>query len=151
MPSTNTPVPPASPSVTSSEYFPSTLPPQQLNLPAHPIASKPTLSIPIPNLSRPTTEEDRHFRVAPRTHSPSVLRRVSLAVPAPPTSAPASVLAQKPQSQIPAPSAHDSLTPPESPTEHGTFVGRASEIVSTARGLLGVLWSGNSGNSPDVP
>ena len=148
MSSTNTKVPPPSPNVTSLEYSPLTLPPQQLDLP-----SKPTLSIPIPNISRPTIEEGKHFRVAPapRTHSPSVLRHVYLAVPAPPTSAPASVLAEKPQSQAPAPSARDSLTPPGSPTEHGTFVGRASEIVSTARGLLGVLWSGNSGNCPDVP
>ena len=148
--STITPAPPTSPSVTSLEHSPSTLPPQHIESPAHSIALKPTLSIPIPNVSRPTTEEDRHFRIAPSTHPPSVLRHVSLAIPAPPTSAPASVLAQKPQSQTPAPSARDSLTPPGSPTEHGTFVGRASEIVSTARGLLGVLWSGNSGNSPGI-
>jgi len=115
------------------------------------MAPKPTLSIPIPNVSRPTTEEDRHVHVASRSHSSSVLRHVSLAVPAPPTSAPASVLAQKLHSSTVAPSARDSLTPPESPTEHGTFVGRASEIVSTARGLLGVLWSGSNGNSPGVP
>jgi len=140
-----------SPSVTSSEPSPSTLPPQQPGSPGRSISPKPTLSIPIPNDSQSTTEEDRHIRVASNTHSPSVLRHVSLVVPSPPTSAPASVLAQKPHSSTVAPSARDSLTPPGSPTEHGTFVGRASEIVSTARGLLGVLWSGNNGSSPDVP
>ncbi|KAF8475180.1 hypothetical protein DFH94DRAFT_115012 [Russula ochroleuca] len=150
VPSTNTPASSALPLVTSPEPSPSTLPPQEPGSPAHPIAPKPTLSIPIPNVSRPTTEEDRHFRIASSTHSPSVLRHVSLAVPAPPTSAPASVLAQKSQSPTRAPSARESLTPPESPTEHGTLVGRASEIVSTARGLFGVLWSGNSGNSPAI-
>jgi hypothetical protein len=151
VPSTSTLVSPVLPSVTSSGPSPLTLPPQQPSSPAHSISSNPTLSIPIPNVSRPTTEEDRHSRVSPRTHSPSFLRHVSVAVPAPPTSAPASVLAQKPQSPALAPTARDSLTPPESPTEHGTLVGRASEIVSTARGLFGVLWSGNSGNSPGVP
>lgn len=150
VPSTNTPTSPALPSVTSPEISPSTLPAQQPSSPVHPMALKPTLSIPIPNVSRPTTEEDRHLRVASSTHPPSVLRHVSLAVPAPPTSAPASVLAQKSQSPTRAPSARESLTPPESPTEHGTLVGRASEIVSSARGLLGVLWSGNSGNNPGV-
>jgi hypothetical protein len=150
VPSTNTPASLALPCVTSSEVSPSTLPAQKPSSPAHPMAPKPTLSIPIPNVSRPTTEEDRHVRVASRSHSPSVLRHVSLAVPAPPTSAPASVLAQKSESPTRAPSARESLTPPGSPTEHGTLVGRASEIVSTARGLLGVLWSGNSGNNPGV-
>jgi len=130
---------------------PSTLPPQQPGSPAGSISPKPTLSIPVPYASQSTTEEDRYVRVAPNTHSPSVLRHVSLAVLAPPTSAPASVLAQKPHSSTVAPSARDSLTPPGSPTEHGSFVGRASEIVSTARGLLGVLWSGSNGNNPDVP
>ncbi len=151
VPSTNTLVSPTSPSATSSEPSLSTLLPQQPGSPARSISPKSTLSIPIPNDSQSTTEEDRHCRIAANTHSPSVLRHVSLAVPAPPTSAPASVLAQKPQSPTITPSARDSLTPPGSPTEHGTLVGRASEIVSTARGLFGVLWSGSSGNAPGVP
>ncbi|KAI0305828.1 hypothetical protein B0F90DRAFT_1814683 [Multifurca ochricompacta] len=99
----------------------------------------------------PPITEDKSSRPAPSTHSPSVLRHVSLAVPVPPAPAPASVHAQKPQSSTPAPSARDSLTPPSSPTEHGTLVGRAAEIVSAARGLFGALWSGSSSNSPGVP
>ena len=149
VPSTKALVLPTSPSVTSSEPSPSTLH-QQPGSPGRSISPKPTPSIPISNDSQSTTEEDRHIRVASNTHSPSVLRHVSLAVPSPPTSASASVLAQKPHSSTVAPSARDSLTPPGSPTEHGTLVGRASEIVSTARGLFGVLWSGNNGNS-DIP
>ncbi|KAF8273055.1 hypothetical protein EI94DRAFT_1696896 [Lactarius quietus] len=95
--------------------------------------------------------EDRHPRSASNSHSPSVLRHISVAVPAPPAQAPASVLAEKPQSPTLAPSARDSLTPPSSPGEHGTLVGRAAEIVSTARGIIGALWSGSNGHSPGVP
>ena len=142
--STNTLAPPTSQEPPSS--------PQSLQHPdshGRPIAPKPAPSI--VNVSFPTTEEVKHCRSASNTSSPSVLRHVSLAVPAPPTPAPASVLAQKPQSPPITTSARDSLTPPSSPNEHGTFAGRAADIVSTARGLIGVLWSGGSGNSPGVP
>jgi hypothetical protein len=133
----------------ASDPLPSVVSPK-LSPAARPIAPKPVLSIPIPNALPLTTEEDKHPRLTSCTTSPSVLRHVSQPVPAPPTSASASVLAEKPQSPL-VPSARDSLTPPGSPNEHGTLVGRAADIVSTARGLLGVLWSGSSSNSPGVP
>ncbi|KAH9040393.1 hypothetical protein EDB85DRAFT_135219 [Lactarius pseudohatsudake] len=113
---------------------------------SQPIVPKPTLV-----RANITPPEDKHPRQASNTYSPSVLRHISVAVPAPPEQAPASVLAEKPQSPTLAPSARDSLTPPSSPSEHGTFVGRAAEIVSTARGLIGALWSGSNSHSPGVP
>jgi len=146
----STPISPTFHAAASSVPSSSTLPPQRPDPPASPTVSKSTISIPILASSPPTTEEDKHSRVASSLHAPSVLRHVSLAVPAPPTSATASVLAEKPQLPSPASFARDSLTPPGSPSEHGTFAGRAAEIVSTARGLLGVLWSGSS-TSPGVP
>ena len=114
---------------------------------AHPIVPTPTLVK--PNVAPLAVGEDRHSRQA--SHSPSVLRHISVAVPAPPARAPASVLAEKPQSPTRGTSARDSLTPPSSPNEHGTFVGRAADIVSTARGIIGALWSGGNGQSPGVP
>lgn len=150
IPSTGTPVSTTLPSVTSPGPSPSLHPPEQPNLTTRLPIPKPTLSIPIPNHSRQGTEEDKHHRLPSNTSPPSVLRHVSIAVPAPPTSAPASVHAEKPQSSTIAPSARDSLTPPGSPNDHGTLVRRAAEIVSTARGLFGVLWSSTS-HSPGVP
>jgi len=144
------PVPDPSPATPSSSLPVASPEPSPLPYPqTHPIVPKPTLVK--PNSTHPAVEEDKHSRPASNTHSPSVLRHISVAVPAPPAQAAASVLAEKPQSPTLAPSARDSLTPPSSPTEHGTFVGRAAEIVSTARGILGVLWSGNNGHSPGVP
>ena len=116
---------------------------------AHPIVPKPTLVK--PSITPPAVGEDKHPRLASNSQSPSVMRHISIAVPAPPEQAPASVLAEKPQSPTLAPSARDSLTPPSSPSEQGTFVGRAAEIVSTARGLFGALWSGSNSHSPGVP
>ena len=150
IPSTSTPVSTTLPSVASPGPSPSLRPPEQPHSTTRPPAPKPTLSIPIPNHSRQSTEEDKHPRLPLNASPPSVLRHVSIAVPAPPTSAPASVHAEKPQSLTLAPSARDSLTPPGSPSDHGTLVGRAAEIVSTARGLFGVLWS-STNNSPGVP
>lgn len=152
IPSTNAPVSTTLPPVASPGPCPPLQPPEQPNLPTRRPAPKPTLSIPIPipNHSRQSMEEDKHPRLPSNTSPPSVLRHVSIPVPAPPTSAPASVHAEKPQSSTPAPSARDSLTPPGSPNDHGTLVGRAAEIVSTARGLFGVLWSTTS-HSPGVP
>jgi hypothetical protein len=147
-PSANILESPTLPSIASPGPW-ATVTPQQPNSSTHPINPRPTLSIPLPNISSPpTTDEEKHPRLASGTTSPSVLRHVSMVVPAPPTSEPASVLAQKPQSPTLSHSARDCLTPPGSPNEHGTFVGRAAEIVSTARGLLGVLLSGNSSNTP---
>jgi hypothetical protein len=133
---------------------PSQEPPSSPLSPQHPdshaqIVSRPRVSI--PNGSLLTAEDVRHPRSASNASSPSVLLHVSPAVPAPPTPAPASVLAQKPQSPTLPTSARDSLTPPSSPNEHGTLAGRAADIVSTARGLIGAFWSGSSGNSPGVP
>ena len=115
----------------------------------HPIVPKPT-SVK-PKLAPIVVGEDRHVRPASNSHSPSVLRHISVAVPAPPAPASTSVLIEKPQSPTLASSARDSLTPPSSPSEHGTLVGRAAEIVSTARGIIGALWSGSNGPSPGVP
>ncbi len=147
------PAPRSSPTIPSSSLpvaspEPSFSPPSPC-LPAHPIVPKPTLVK--PNIAPLAVGEDKHPRQPSNTHSPSVLRHISVAVPAPPAQAPASVHAEKPQSPTLAPSARDSLTPPSSPSEHGTFVGRAAEIVSTARGLLGALWSGSNSHSPGVP
>ena len=114
---------------------------------AHPIVPKPML-VKL-NVAPTAAGEDKLSRQA--SLSPSVLRHISVAVPAPPARAPASVLAEKPQSPTRGTSARDSLTPPSSPNEHGTFVGRAAEIVSTARGIIGALWSGGNGQSPGVP
>ncbi|KAI9450078.1 hypothetical protein F5148DRAFT_611589 [Russula earlei] len=149
-PSTNTPISPPLLSFASPGPSSSTIPALHPDSPPCLITSKPRVSIPIRDISSPTTEGDKHHCFVSGTNPPSVLRHVSLPVPAPPTSAPASVLAQKPQSPTRAPSARDSLTPPGSPTEPGSLVGRAADIVSTARGLLGVLWSGSS-SSPGVP
>jgi hypothetical protein len=145
------PAPRLSPAIPSSSLTVATpepsLPPSSPSSHVHPIVPKPT-SVK-PNLAPIVVGEDRHVRLA--SHSPSVLRHISVAVPAPPAPAPASVLAQKPQSPTLASSARDSLTPPSSPSEHGTIVGRAAEIVSTARGIFGALWSGSNGPSPGVP
>ena len=145
------PAPRLIPAISSSPVAspePSLSPPSP-SLPAHPIVPKPTLMK--LNLAPPTVGEDKHPRLASNSHSPSVLRHISIAVPAPPAQAPASVLAEKPQSPTLATSARDSLTPPSSPGEPGTFAGRAAEIVSTARGIIGALWSGSNGHSPGVP
>lgn len=138
-PSSSLPVASPEPSLSPSLSFPH----------VHPLVAKQTLVK--ANIAPPGVEEDKHPRLASNTHSPSVLRHISVAVPSPPAQAPASVFAEKPQSPTLAPSARDSLTPPSSPNEHGTFVGRAAEIVSTARGLLGALWSGSNSHSPGVP
>lgn len=149
------PAPSPSPSpVTPTPSLPVASPEPSLSLPsqyphAHTVVPKPTLVG--PSIAAPAVGEDKHPRLPSNSHSPSVLRHISVAVPAPPEQAPASVLAEKPQSPTLAPSARDSLTPPSSPGEHGTFVGRAAEIVSTARGLLGALWSGSNNHSPGVP
>jgi len=143
----STPISPTSHTAASLVPSSSTLPPHP---PTSPTVSKSTVSVPILAPSPLTTEEDKHSRLASGLNAPSVLRHVSLAVPAPPTSATASVLAEKPQLPTPPSFARDSLTPPGSPSEHGSFAGRAAEIVSTARGLLGVLWSG-SNSSPGMP
>jgi hypothetical protein len=137
-------LPPSSLPIASLE--PSLPPPSPPPL-APPIVPRPTLVK--PNIVLPALGEDKHSRQA--STSPSVLRHISIAVPAPPAQAPASVLAEKPQSPTRATSARDSLTPPSSPGEHGTFAGRAAEIVSTARGIIGALWSGSNGQSPGVP
>jgi hypothetical protein len=142
------PVPSPSP-VTPSSSLPVACPEPSLYPHAHPIVPRPTLGK--LSVAPPVVGEDKHPRLPSSSHSPSVLRHISIAVPAPPEQAPASVLAEKPQSPTRAPSARDSLTPPSSPGEHGTFVGRAAEIVSTARGLFGALWSGSNSHSPGVP
>jgi hypothetical protein len=147
------PVPSPSP-VTPSSSLPVACPEPSLSSPslhphAHPIVPRPTLAK--PSIAPPAVGEDKHPRLPSNSHSPSVLRHISIAVPAPPEQAPASVLAEKPQAPTLAPSARESLTPPSSPGEHGTFAGRAAEIVSSARGLLGVLWSGSNSHSPGVP
>ncbi|KAI0272557.1 hypothetical protein BC834DRAFT_966562 [Gloeopeniophorella convolvens] len=145
-----TPSPPASPAAPQPETSPSLPSPSQVSgSRARPSASKAPLSI--PNIPTSIMEEEEPPRAPPVVTSPSVLRRVSPAVLAPPAPATAPVLAEKPQSPTSARSARRSLSPPGNPSEHGTLVGRAAEIVSSARGLLGALWSGSSNTSPGLP
>ncbi|KAI0057409.1 hypothetical protein BV25DRAFT_1831072 [Artomyces pyxidatus] len=118
-------------------------------------------ALPLPNIPAPIIEEDEHARsVSSNTSSStSTLRYTSPvdmikpAVPAPPTSATAPVMAERPQSTIKTSSMGQSAARPVSPTspteDGGGLVGRAAEMMSTARGLFGAFWhsGGPSGAS----